>query len=70
MCQCRTNGDKTVIVCDSCAARMMSALMGLLPEQEKAHVEPPTLLTASEHRGMVSLVNGWLDTLQLEEVRA
>jgi len=48
----------------------MSVLMDLLPERGKAQVEAPTLLTATEHRGMLSVVNGWLDTLQLEGVQA
>ena len=70
MCQCRTNPDTTVTVCDPCAARMMSALMGLLPDQDKAQVESPTLLTTTEHRGMLSVVNGWLGILQSEGVQA
>ena len=67
MCRCYTNPDGTVIVCNPCAAHMMSVLMSLFPEQEKARVESPTLLTATEHRGMLSVVNGWVDLLQLEE---
>jgi len=70
MCHCRTNADRSVVVCDSCAARMMTALLGLLPEQDAAHIETPTLLTSVEHRGMMSVVNGWLDTLQPEGVQA
>ena len=62
MCQCRTNADGTVIVCDPCAAHMMSVLMDLLPEEE---IETPTVLTAGEYRGMTSAVNGWLDELEV-----
>ncbi len=65
MCQCRTNTDGTVVVCDSCAAQMMVALLGLLPDQDAAQVEPPTVLTSVEYRGMTSAVNGWLDELEV-----
>jgi len=65
MCRCRTNADGSVIVCDSCAAQMMTALMGLLPEQDAAQVETPTILTDVEHRGMMSAVHGWLDELEV-----
>ncbi len=65
MCLCRTNPDGSVIVCDSCAAQMMTALMGLLPEQDVAQVETPTVLTSVEYRGMKSAVNGWLDELEV-----
>ena len=67
MCRCYTNSDGTVIVCDPCASHMMTVLMDLLPEQE---IETPAVLTAGEYRGMLSVVNGWLDMLQLEEVQA
>lgn len=65
MCLCRTSPDGSVIVCDSCAAQMMTALMGLLPEQDAAQVEVPTVLTLVEHRGMMSAVHGWLDELEV-----
>lgn len=64
MCLCRTNPDGSVIVCDSCATQMMTALLGLLPEEDAAQVETPTVLTDVEHRGMMSAVHGWLDELE------
>ena len=64
-CHCRTNPDKTVVVCDPCASKMMEALMSLLPEQDQHLAEKPTVLSASEHRGMMSAVGGWLDTLEV-----
>ena len=64
-CHCRTNPDKTVIVCDPCASKMMEALLGLVPEQDHAIIEKPTVLTAVEHRGMMSAVAGWLDELEV-----
>ncbi len=63
MCQCKTNPDGTVIVCDSCATQMVEALLGLLPEQDV--IETPTVLTWVEYRGMKSAINGWLDELEV-----
>ncbi len=62
MCHCYTNPDGTVVVCDSCAAQIMTALMDLLPEEE---IETPSVLTSVEYRGMTSAVNGWLDELEV-----
>lgn len=64
-CHCRTNPDKTVVVCDPCASKMIEAFMGLLPEQDQHLAEKPTILSTNEHRGMMSAVGGWLDTLEV-----
>ena len=65
MCQCKTSPNGTTVVCDPCATQIMSALLGLLPEQDQHLAEKPTVLSASEHRGMMSAVGGWLDTLEV-----
>jgi len=65
MCRCKINDDKTMVVCSTCATQIMSALLGLLPEQDQHLAEKPTVLSASEHRGMMSAVGGWLDTLEV-----
>ncbi len=64
-CSCTTNVNGGVTVCDPCATQIMSALLGLLPEQDQHLAEKPTLLTAVEHRGMKSAVRGWLDELEV-----
>lgn len=66
-CQCYTAPDGHVIVCDHCASTMIDALNDLLPGEQAAADLPPTF-TASEYQGMTSLVNGWLDTLEPEQV--
>ena len=65
MCQCQTNPDGTMVVCDSCAVQMMSALRGLLAPEDHAQVEIPMLLTPVEHRGMMNVVRGWRDELEV-----
>lgn len=61
-CQCENNQEATV-VCDPCAARMMSALMDPLPNE--AQIEATVVFTLGEHRGMMRAVNGWLDELEV-----
>ncbi len=65
MCLCKTNVNGTVVVCDDCATQIMTVLLDLLPEQDKAlATSVPTVLSESEHRGMMSAVHGWLDELE------
>ena len=66
MCRCTINADKTVVVCDSCATRLMMELLGMPLEQRvNQQAEVPVLLTPTEHHGMMSRVNGWLDELEV-----
>ncbi len=66
-CQCRMNADRTLVVCDACATRTLMHLLGMPLEQENTNpqTEAPVLFTSSEHQGMMSRVNGWLDELEV-----
>jgi hypothetical protein len=64
MCQCRIAANGDVITCDSCAAQIIDALNGLLPDDQEAQQQLPTTLTGGEYRGLQSAVNGWLDRLE------
>ena len=66
-CQCRTNTDTTVVVCDSCATLVMMKLLGMPLEEQDTNqqAEAPVLFTPTEHDGMMSRVNCWLDELEV-----
>ena len=66
MCRCTINADRTVVVCDSCATSIMMKLLGMPLEQRvNQQAEVSVLLTPTEHHGMMSCVNGWLDELEV-----
>lgn len=65
MCACIIIPGGTV-VCDECAAHMVDALNDLLPNQVRPE-DLPDVLTPTEHAGLTSLVNGWLDSLQHQQ---
>lgn len=67
MCQCLANADRTVVVCDSCATRVLMNLLGVPLEQEdtKPQTKTTVIFTSTEHHSIVSRVNGWLDELEV-----
>ena len=63
MCRCKINDDKTMVVCTTCATQIMSALLGLLPEQDQHLAEKPTVLPADQYQGLQSAVDRWFNVL-------
>ena len=63
MCQCKTSPNGTTVVCDPCATQIMSALLGLLPEQDQHLAEKPTVLPADQYQGLLSAVDRWFNVL-------
>ena len=63
MCKCKVTASG-IVVCDTCASAIIERLNDLLPTEQ---VSFDQVFTPGEYKGLVGLVDGWLDSLQQPE---